>query len=46
MTPDAGSQKASQGDRNTGLAWVIGGSLIGLAGVLGVALLYLRSRRA
>lgn len=45
-TPDAGSQGAAESDRNTGLAWVIGGSLIGLAGLLGVVLLYLRSRHA
>jgi len=45
-TPDPGSQGAEQGGRNTGLAWVIGGSLIGLAGLLGVILLYLRSHRS
>ena len=45
-TPDPGSEGTAQSDRNTGLAWVIGGSLIGLAGLLGVILLYLRSRQA
>lgn len=44
-TPDPASQETSQSGRNTGLAWVIGGSAIGLAGLLGVILLYVRSRQ-
>lgn len=44
-TPGATSPETAQSGRNTGLAWVIGGSAIGLAGLLGVILLYMRSRR-
>ncbi len=44
-SPDAASQAAAQSGRNTALAWVIGGSAIGLAGLLAAALLYMRSRQ-
>lgn len=44
-TPEAAAQETAQSGRNTGLAWVIGGSAIGLAGILGVILLYMRSRK-
>lgn len=44
-TPEAAGQAAGQGARSNTQALVIGGSALGLAGLLAAAVLFLRSRR-